>query len=114
MPDFRYEVINIKGRSEKGKLAANSKLEALQILSSRGYIVSSIKQSSSSRSTTKASMFPASQKEVSIFSRQLATMVSSGVRIREALQVLSTQVLFSRRFRKIIARVVLDLSLIHI
>ncbi|MBN2252361.1 MAG: type II secretion system F family protein [Kosmotogaceae bacterium] len=110
MPDFRYEVINIKGRSEKGKLAANSKLEALQILSSRGYIVSSIKQSSSSRSTTKASMFPASQKEVSIFSRQLATMVSSGVRIREALQVLSTQVLFSRRFRKIIARVVLDIE----
>jgi type IV pilus assembly protein PilC len=37
-------------------------------------------------------------------------MVSSGVRIREALQVLSTQVLFSRRFRKIIARVVLDIE----
>ena len=35
MPEFRYEVINIKGKPEKGKLSANSKLEALQILSSR-------------------------------------------------------------------------------
>jgi len=109
MPDFRYEVINTKGKSEKGKLAANSKLEALQILSSRGYIVSSIKQSAS-HASTRASMFPASQKEVSIFSRQLATMVSSGVRIRDALQVLSTQVFFSRRFRKIVTRVVLDIE----
>ena len=37
-------------------------------------------------------------------------MVSSGVRIRDALQVLSTQALFSRRFRRVITRVVLDIE----
>lgn len=111
MPDFRYTSNQHQGKPEKGKLAANSKLEALQILSSRGYIVSSIKQSSSSRSSTKSFFVSRLTEGSQHLSRQLATMVSSGVRIREALQVLSTQVLFSsERFRKIIARVVLDIE----
>ncbi|HAA86110.1 MAG TPA: type II secretion system F family protein, partial [Kosmotogaceae bacterium] len=48
-----------------------------------------------------------SVKEVSLFSRQLSTMVSAGVRIRDAVQVLSVQPVFSRRFRKVLTEVVL-------
>jgi type IV pilus assembly protein PilC len=109
MPDFRYEVINSKGKPEKGKLTASSKLDALQILSGRGYTVSAIRPIAS-QDNVRTSIFPLSPKEVSLFARQLSTMVSSGVRIRDALQVLSTQALFSRRFRKVITRVILDIE----
>ena len=109
MPDFKYEVLNNKGKSEKGKISANSKLEALQILSSRGFMVSSIRPVAV-QSRMKTSIFPLSPKEVSLFSRQLSTMVSAGVRIRDALQVLSAQSLFSRRFRKVITRIVFDIE----
>lgn len=109
MPDFRYEVINSKGKPEKGKLTASSKLDALQILSGRGYTVSAIRPIAS-QDKVRTSIFPLSPKEVSLFARQLSTMVSSGVRIRDALQVLSTQALFSRRFRRVITRVVLDIE----
>ena len=42
-----------------------------------------------------------------MFARQLSTMVSSGVRIRDAVSVLSIQTVFSSRFRKILVEVVL-------
>lgn len=109
MAEFRYEVINTRGKAEHGKISAASKLEALQILSGRGYTVSSIKSTAYQNKYT-VSIFPISPKEVSLFSRQLSTMVSAGVRIRDALQVLSTQSLFSRRFRKVLIKVVLDIE----
>jgi len=32
MPEFRYEVISSSGKSERGKISASSKLEALELL----------------------------------------------------------------------------------
>ncbi|ACR80547.1 MULTISPECIES: type II secretion system F family protein [Kosmotoga] len=106
MPEYRYEIITKDGKTERGKISAASQLEALQLLNSQGFVVTSIKPISKTRKR-KRSLFPIQPKELSLFSRQLATMVSSGVRIRDALQVLSKQTMFSRRFRKILVEVVL-------
>jgi len=105
--DYRYQVINKKGKTESGKIAANSQMEALQLLTSQGFVVTSIKPVKKHRSKSRTALFPISVKEVSLFSRQLSTMVSAGVRIRDAVQVLSVQPVFSRRFRKVLTEVVL-------
>ncbi|KUK95337.1 MAG: Type II secretion system protein [Thermotogales bacterium 46_20] len=107
MADYRYQVINKKGKTESGKIAANSQMEALQLLTSQGFVVTSIKPVKKHRSKSRTALFPISVKEVSLFSRQLSTMVSAGVRIRDAVQVLSVQPVFSRRFRKVLTEVVL-------
>jgi type IV pilus assembly protein PilC len=105
--DYRYQVINKKGKTESGKIAANSQMEALQLLTTQGFVVTSIKPVKKHRSKSRTALFPISVKEVSLFSRQLSTMVSAGVRIRDAVQVLSVQPVFSRRFRKVLTEVVL-------
>ncbi len=107
MADYRYQVINKKGKTESGKIAANSQMEALQLLTTQGFVVTSIKPVKKHRSKSRTALFPISVKEVSLFSRQLSTMVSAGVRIRDAVQVLSVQPVFSRRFRKVLTEVVL-------
>ena len=43
MPDFKYEVIAKNGKTQRGKIGANSQLDALQLLNSKGYVVTSIK-----------------------------------------------------------------------
>jgi len=82
-------------------------MEALQLLTTQGFVVTSIKPVKKHRSKSRTALFPISVKEVSLFSRQLSTMVSAGVRIRDAVQVLSVQPVFSRRFRKVLTEVVL-------
>ncbi len=107
MADYRYQVINKKGKTESGKISANSQMEALQLLTSQGFVVTSIKPAQRTKLRSRTALFPISVKEVSLFSRQLSTMVSAGVRIRDAVQVLSLQPVFSRRFRRILTEVVL-------
>ncbi|MCD6160226.1 MAG: type II secretion system F family protein [Kosmotoga sp.] len=110
MPEFRYEVISSSGKSERGKISASSKLEALELLNRQGFIVTSIKPLSKMSTGGGKTLFPISTKEISLFARQLSTMIASGVRIRDALQVLSVQTVFSNRFRKRIIEIVLAIE----
>ncbi|AKI97919.1 type II secretion system F family protein [Kosmotoga pacifica] len=110
MPEFRYEVITSSGKSERGKIVASSKLEALELLNRQGFIVTSIKPIAKASTSGGKTLFPIPTKEISLFARQLATMISSGVRIRDALQVLSSQTVFSNRFRRKIVEIVLAIE----
>jgi type IV pilus assembly protein PilC len=110
LPEYKYEAVSQNGKKQKGRINAGTQLEALQLLNSHGYVVTSINVISKERKSNTTALFPIGKNELSIFARQLSTMVSSGVRIREALQVLSNQQVFSGRFRKILSNVVVSIE----
>ncbi len=111
---FKYTGYDPSGKKIQGTTQADSVKSALEQLRKTGILVTEIKEKSSigsSKTSTigvqrgKRSFFRLSLKELVLFSRQLETMISSGVRLVDALDTLSQQEVFSKRFRKIIANV---------
>ncbi len=103
MPVYSYTAYDKGGRKVKGVIESNSEIGALSELSSRGFVVVDIKPGKAKKAAegarTGRSIFAVSTAEVAVFCRQFATMISAGVRIKEALSVLAEQEVFSGRFR---------------
>ncbi len=104
MPAFSYVAYDRTGKKVKGIVESSNEARAIAELTSQGFIVIDIKQKKGSekvkKGTTGRALFSIPIGEMAVFCRQFATMISAGVRIKEALSVLSTQEVFSRRFRK--------------
>ncbi len=107
MPFYRYVAFDGSGRKIKGIMEAESELRAANVLGERGLAVVSLKEV---RRRKTFVLFPISIRELASFSRQLATMISAGVRIKEALTILARQEMFSRRFRKVLLETIIDLE----
>ncbi|MDP3703353.1 MAG: type II secretion system protein GspF, partial [Candidatus Omnitrophota bacterium] len=90
MPTFRYVVKNPKGRIYRGSIDIDSKRALLERLWEQELVVLSVEERANGHSRRP---FFASQgvnaKELVIFSRQFATMVSSGIPIIGALDVIA-------------------------
>jgi len=107
MPFYRYVAFDGSGRKIKGIMEAESELRAANVLGERGLAVVSLKEVKRRKTFV---LFPISIRELASFSRQLATMISAGVRIKEALTILARQEMFSRRFRKVLLETIIDLE----
>ena len=107
MPFYRYVAFDGSGRKIKGIMEAESELRAANVLGERGLAVVSLKEV---RRRKTFVLFPISIRELASFSRQLTTMISAGVRIKEALTILARQEMFSRRFRKVLLETIIDLE----
>jgi len=107
MPFYRYVAFDGSGRKIKGVMEAENELRAANILGERGLAVVSLKEIKKRKTFA---LFPISLGELASFSRQLATMISAGVRIKEALTILARQEMFSRRFRKVLLETIIDLE----
>jgi len=107
MPFYRYVAFDGSGRKIKGVMEAESELRAANVLGERGLAVVSLKEVKRRKTFV---LFPISTRELASFSRQLATMISAGVRIKEALTILARQEMFSRRFRKVLLEIIIDLE----
>ena len=90
MPTFRYVVKNPQGRMYRGSIEIDSKRALLERLWEQELVVISVEERANGHSR-KASFVsqPVKATELVIFSRQLATMVSSGIPIIGALEVLA-------------------------
>lgn len=103
MPLYNYKVKNKYGAIVRGVVEAEGDREAANILAEREFTVLSIKEkgreSVLSASLSFLDRVPA--KDLVIFSRQLAVMISAGVREVEALRTLITQT-SNEKFRAII------------
>ncbi len=115
MPTFTYTAYNRSGKKVKGTIEAVSEPQAIAELSQKGFVVVDIKPGGRGKGITfsrngakpkKRALFTISLDEISIFTSQFSTMVDAGVRIRDALFVLSEQEVFSKRFRKVLKEVV--------
>lgn len=95
MPAYEYSALNAKGRQEKGLIEGDSPRQARQQLRERGLTPLSV-DAVSERAAAQASPFQArrgsiSSTELSLFTRQLATLVRSGLPLDEALTAVAQQ-----------------------
>ncbi len=92
MPTFAYVVKDKAGKTHSGTLETDSRNALIEQLWKKEFIVLSIDE----RASGKSALMKVGQPKVSagqlvIFSRQLATMVDSGIPIAAALEVLAEQ-----------------------
>jgi len=103
MPRFSYIAIDHKGKTAKGTVNAENAYAARKYLRSRGLHPTDIKELSSlaGAATMKLSFQKNIRKQVAEFTRELSAMLSSGIKLTEALAVL-TQLVTDAHFRNAI------------
>ncbi len=109
MPSFTYVAYDRTGKKVKGVIEAQSEPQAVVDLSEKGLMVVEIRVASKpfEREIKKKRRFlTLSLNELAIFSRQFATMIAAGIRVRDALEILAEQEVFSRRFRSVLKEVI--------
>jgi len=108
---YRYEAATTQGKLVKGTIKATGEIEAERLLIGQGYRPVSVEVVPSMFSLEEAfpTLFRVKPRDVIIFSRQLATLLRSGVSLLPALEILQGQVTSSRAFKKVLGSVVDDL-----
>jgi type IV pilus assembly protein PilC len=91
MSTYVFKAIDLTGGKARGEVEAESKQAVSDQLKSRGLIVLDIADKHSSRQIELSFMNRVKANELAVFSRQLATMISSGMSILRSLYVLEEQ-----------------------
>lgn len=106
MARFTYRAWDRTGRLEIGVVDAESPRGAAATLQARGYLVSSVIEQEQAVSALRQArrFFRINRRDLVLFTRQLATMISAGLPIVGALQVLEEQTT-NRRLREIVRSV---------
>ncbi len=91
MSTFVFKAMDLAGVKAKGEVEADSKQAVSDQLRARGMIVLDIADKHASREINLSFFEGVKASELAIFSRQLATMISSGMSILRALYVLEEQ-----------------------
>jgi len=109
MPSFRYSGRTLDGRPMSGTVEAGSQDEAVAQLRQRSMVILSISESARrGRTSLFASKQPrprVSTDDLVVFTRQLSTMISAGIPLVEALEIMEQQV-EDRGFKIALARIV--------
>lgn len=111
MSTFVYKVRDVRGIPAKGELEADSRAAVATELRSKGYTVVDINEKSGG--TSFSSLLSESKriksKDITIFSRQFATMINSGLALLRALYILENQTQ-NPKFKTIISKVRVDVE----
>ncbi len=112
MPLYHYRAKDRQGRSVAATIEAEDIRTAARILREKGYFISELKEPG--KGLQAEISIPALQrgpslKDVAIFSRQLATMLSAGLPIVQAIAILERQT-ENPKFKKILKEVRLDVE----
>jgi type IV pilus assembly protein PilC len=91
MSTYVFKAMDVAGVKARGEVEADSKQAVSEQLKSRGMIVLDIADKHASREIQLSFMQRVAAQELAVFSRQLATMISSGMSILRALYVLEEQ-----------------------
>jgi type IV pilus assembly protein PilC len=91
MSTYVFKAMDLAGVKARGEIEADSKEAVSNQLKSRGMIVLDIADKHASREIELSFLKSVKSGELAIFSRQLATMISSGLSILRALYVLEEQ-----------------------
>ncbi|MBX9704829.1 MAG: type II secretion system F family protein, partial [Gammaproteobacteria bacterium] len=96
MPAFDYKALDKNGKETSGVLEGESEKQIRQQLRSQGLLPMSIeavvnRSSNKSKFSFKALMQPISVGDISLLTRQLATMLSAGIPLEETLQSVAEQ-----------------------
>jgi general secretion pathway protein F len=98
MPAYHYVALSHSGQEKKGVIEADSEKNARQLLRDRALIPVQVRPSQSNKRTSKENMFSAltrqrglSSKELALMTRQIATLLSAGLPVEEALIAVAEQ-----------------------
>jgi type IV pilus assembly protein PilC len=91
MSTYVFKALDLTGGKAHGEVEADSKQAVSDQLKARGLIVLDIADKHSSREIELAFLKRAPANDLAVFSRQLSTMISSGMSILRALYVLEEQ-----------------------
>src|SRR5581483_10558828 len=91
MATFVFKAMDLAGVPAKGEVEANSKQDVADQLKERGLVVVDIAHKYRSKELNVELFARVKPKDLAVASRQLATMVTSGMSILRALHVLETQ-----------------------
>jgi type II secretory pathway component PulF len=94
MPRFEYIAIDSARKTEKGTVTAESAFAARKHLRSRGLHPTDIKQvrMETAEKTVRSLFNRSAKKEVGSFTKELSTMLNAGIKLTDALSVLTLQV----------------------
>ena len=108
---YRYEAFDRQGKLVKGSLKASSEFAAEQLVVARGLTPVNVEVVPSMFTLEEAlpSLFKVKPRDVIVFSRQLATLLQSGVSLLPSLEILHGQVASSRGFRRVLERMIFDI-----
>ena len=110
--NFKYVSVTSGGRIVRGDIKATSEIAAQNALVERGRTPISIEEASPFWSIERQfpSLYKVKTREIYTFSRQLATLLDSGLSLLPAIQLLRAQAKGSRGFSKVLNTVVKDLN----
>jgi type IV pilus assembly protein PilC len=91
MATYTFKAMDLAGVQAKGEVDADSKQAVAEQLKERGLVVVDIAHKYRSKELNIELFSRVNAKDLAVASRQLATMVTSGMSIMRALQVLETQ-----------------------
>lgn len=107
---YKYTAINKDKKRVTGTIEAENLKEAIFRLRSNGFAVLEIKEIRSLSFNPFKNLFTIPLSDIVLFARQLETMISAGIRIRDALVVLQEQQIFTKRFRNVLKNVINELD----
>ena len=105
MPTFAYVVKDKGGKTHKGSLETDSRTALIEQLWKQDFVVISIDEQKTQKSSLlKIGQAKAKTNQLVVFSRQLATLVDSGIPIVQSLDVLAEQ-MDDRNFKQTIRKI---------
>jgi len=109
---YRYVAATNQGKLVKGTIKATNEVAAERLLIGQGYRPINVEVAPSMFSLEEAlpTLFRVKPRDVIVFSRQLATLLRSGISLLPALEILQGQVTTSRAFKKILESIATDLG----
>lgn len=108
---YRYVASTRQGKSVKGTVKATSEIAAERLIIAKGYNPEHVEVVPSMFSLEEAlpSLFKVKPHDVIVFSRQLATLLKSGISLLPALEILRGQVGTGRVFSSVLGSIVNDI-----
>jgi type IV pilus assembly protein PilC len=91
METFAFKAVDLAGAPARGEVEADSKQAVTDQLKQRGLIVLDIESRKRSKEITLEFLQRVKLRDLAVMTRQLATMITSGVTILRALQILEIQ-----------------------
>lgn len=102
--NFKYKAKDPKGKIVEGEIEASDNLDAVKKLKNQKFSVISVTESKKKLKGAKVQ-----SKDIVVFSRQLSTLVSSGVPIIQSLSILESQA-ENKSFARVIGRIKSDIE----
>jgi len=108
---YRYVAVTNQGKTVKGTVKATSEIAAERLIIAKGYNPINVEVVPSMFSLEEAlpTLFKVKPRDVIVFSRQLATLLRSGISLLPAMEILRGQAATGRAFRNILGKIVNDI-----